>query len=35
VVKNDGGQLFVYALIVLLSSAILLLIYRKELIATT
>jgi uncharacterized membrane protein YphA (DoxX/SURF4 family) len=35
VVKNDGGQLFVYALTVLLSSVILLLIYRKELIATT
>jgi len=35
VVKNDGGLLFVYALTVLLSSVILLLIYRKELIATT
>jgi uncharacterized membrane protein YphA (DoxX/SURF4 family) len=35
VVKNDGGQLFVYALTVLLSSVILLAIYRKELIATT
>ena len=35
VVKNDGGQLFVYAITVLLCSVILLAIYRKELIATT
>ena len=34
VVKNDGGQLFVYALIVLVSSGILLLIYRQQLVAT-
>ncbi len=31
VVKNDGGQLFVYALLVLLSSTALLIIYRQEL----
>ncbi|MGG9960642.1 DoxX family protein [Ferruginibacter sp. SUN106] len=35
VVKNDGGQLFVYALIVLVSSAILLVIFRQQLVATT
>ena len=35
VVKNDGGQLFVYALIVLVSSAILLVIFRRQLVATT
>ena len=35
VVKNDGGQLFVYALIVLLSSIVLLVIFRQQLIATT
>lgn len=34
VVKNDGGQLFVYALIVLVSSVILLVIYRQQLVAT-
>jgi uncharacterized membrane protein YphA (DoxX/SURF4 family) len=31
-VKGDGGLLFVYALIVFISSAILLLIYRKQLL---
>ena len=35
VVKNDGGQLFVYALIVLVSSAILVIIFRQQLVATT
>lgn len=30
-VKNDGGQLFVYALLVLLSSAALVVIFRKQL----
>ena len=35
VVKNDGGQLFVYALLVLLSSIVLLVIFRQQLIATT
>jgi uncharacterized membrane protein YphA (DoxX/SURF4 family) len=35
VVKNDGGQLFVYALLVLVSSAILVIIYRQQLVATT
>jgi len=35
VVKNDGGQLFVYGLIVLLSSIILLVIFRQQLLATT
>lgn len=34
VVKNDGGQLFVYALVVLVSSAILVVIYRQPLLAT-
>ena len=34
VVKNDGGQLFVYALIVLVSSGVLVLIYRQQLVAT-
>ncbi len=34
VVKNDGGQLFVYALIVMISSVILLVIYRQQLVAT-
>jgi len=29
-VKNDGGQLFIYALLVLLSSLILAIIYRNE-----
>ena len=35
VVKNDGGQLFVYALLVLLSSIVLLVIFRQQLVATT
>ena len=30
VVKNDGGQLFIYALIVLVSSLILAILYRNE-----
>ena len=30
VVKNDGGQLFIYALIVLISSIILAVIYRND-----
>lgn len=30
VVKNDGGQLFIYALIVLISSIILVVIYRND-----
>ena len=30
VVKNDGGQLFIYALLVLVSSLILAIIYRKD-----
>lgn len=34
VVKNDGGQLFVYALVVLVSSAILVVIFRQQLLAT-
>lgn len=34
VVKNDGGQLFIYALVVLLSSMALLVIYRRELVKT-
>lgn len=29
-VKNDGGQLFIYALVVLISSAILAIIYRQD-----
>src|SRR5215207_4665996 len=29
-VKNDGGQLFIYALIVLISSAILAFMYRQD-----
>lgn len=32
VVKNDGGQLFIYALLVFLSCAGLLIIYRNEII---
>jgi hypothetical protein len=35
VIKNDGGQLFVYALLVLVSSAILVIIYRQQLVAAT
>jgi uncharacterized membrane protein YphA (DoxX/SURF4 family) len=34
VVQNDGGQLFVYAVLVLLASAALLVIYRKSFIKT-
>jgi uncharacterized membrane protein YphA (DoxX/SURF4 family) len=34
-VKEDGGQLFVYALIVLICCAILLFVYRKQLIVLT
>jgi uncharacterized membrane protein YphA (DoxX/SURF4 family) len=34
VVKNDGGQLFVYAVLVLVASAILLFIYRQEFFKT-
>jgi uncharacterized membrane protein YphA (DoxX/SURF4 family) len=30
IVKNDGGQLFIYALLVLLSSIVLAIIYRKD-----
>ena len=30
VVRNDGGQLFIYAVLVFISSVMLLLIYRKE-----
>ena len=30
VIKNDGGQLFIYALIVLVSSTILAIIYRND-----
>ncbi len=32
VVKNDGGQLFIYALPVLISTLVLLIIYRKQLL---
>jgi uncharacterized membrane protein YphA (DoxX/SURF4 family) len=32
-VRNDGGQLFIYALLVFISSAILLFIYRNDFIA--
>ncbi len=31
-VRNDGGQLFIYALLVFVSSAILLVIYRKNIL---
>jgi uncharacterized membrane protein YphA (DoxX/SURF4 family) len=34
VVQNDGGQLFVYAVLVLLASAALLVIYRKSFFKT-
>jgi uncharacterized membrane protein YphA (DoxX/SURF4 family) len=34
VVKNDGGQLFVYAVLVLLASAVLLVIYRQSFLKT-
>jgi uncharacterized membrane protein YphA (DoxX/SURF4 family) len=34
VVKNDGGQLFVYAVLVLVASAVLLFIYRQEFFKT-
>jgi uncharacterized membrane protein YphA (DoxX/SURF4 family) len=34
VVKNDGGQLFVYAVLVLVASAALLFIYRQEFFKT-
>ncbi len=34
VVKNDGGQLFVYAVMVLTASAVLLVIYRQEFFKT-
>jgi uncharacterized membrane protein YphA (DoxX/SURF4 family) len=34
VVKNDGGQLFVYAVLVLLASAALLVIYRQSVLKT-
>ena|SRR5947207_6134382 len=30
-VRNDGGQLFIYALLVLISSVVLVIIYRNEL----
>ena len=33
VVMNDGGQLFIYALLVFISSAILALVYRGDLLA--
>jgi len=33
-VMGDGGQLFIYAMVVFVCCAILLIIYRKELIAT-
>ena len=32
VIKDDGGQLFIYAIIVFISSAILLYIYRNQLL---
>ncbi len=31
-VKNDGGQLFIYALLVFISSAILVILYKEQLI---
>ena len=34
VVKNDGGQLFIYALLVFASCILLLIIYRKQVVAT-
>jgi uncharacterized membrane protein YphA (DoxX/SURF4 family) len=34
VVKNDGGQLFVYALVVLVASLLLLIIYRQQFLIT-
>jgi uncharacterized membrane protein YphA (DoxX/SURF4 family) len=34
VVKNDGGQLFVYAVLVLLCAVALLVIYRQQLLQT-
>lgn len=34
VVKNDGGQLFIYALIVFISCALLLIIHRKQIVDT-
>ncbi|HKO81173.1 MAG TPA: DoxX family protein [Chitinophagaceae bacterium] len=34
VVKNDGGQLFIYALLVFISCVLLLIIYRKQLLDT-
>ena len=33
-VKNDGGQLFIYALLVFISCVLLLIIYRKQLVDT-
>ena len=32
-VQNDGGQLFIYALLVLVSSTVLVIIYRSDLLA--
>jgi uncharacterized membrane protein YphA (DoxX/SURF4 family) len=32
-VQNDGGQLFIYALLVFVSSSVLLVIFRKELLS--
>ena len=32
VVKNDGGQLFIYALLVFISCVLLLIIYRKQIV---
>lgn len=32
-VQNDGGQLFIYSLLVFISSAVLITIYRKDLLA--
>lgn len=34
VVKNDGGQLFIYALLVFISCALLLIIHRKQIVDT-
>ena len=34
VVKNDGGQLFIYALLVFISCVLLLIIYRKQVAET-
>lgn len=34
VVKNDGGQLFIYALLVFFSCALLLIIHRKQIVDT-